>query len=174
MARTARYVLFAAFALMWALPVGISQPANKPLQPGDLFPRFSSQTLTGKTLELPSPTASEPAVVLFSFSRDGGRDCQMWSEHLSHDFPGLASNTLIFLESVPTLFRGLALSGIKRAMPLPKQERTAILYRDEALWRDRLSVVDERHAYLLLLGSVSNTHRATKRQLNVTILAMDA
>jgi hypothetical protein len=40
---------------------------------------------------------------------------------------------VIVLESVPKLFRGAALSGIKSGMPIAVQELTIVLYQDEEL-----------------------------------------
>jgi len=85
-----------------------------------------------------------PVAVVFSFSRIGGNDARAWSEHLSKDFPDLSTNTIILLESVPSLFRGMALSGTKTALPLSMQDRTVVMYKDEVLWKERLEVSDER------------------------------
>ena len=56
------------------------------------------------------------------------------------------------LESVPKLFRGMALSGIKASMPIAMQDRTLVLYRDETLWKQRLAFSEDSRAYVLLLG----------------------
>jgi len=143
-----------AHVLLMAVTLGTTSAAgaSTPLRPGDTFPNFSGQTLTGKTLDLPSMTAGKPVAVVFSFSRIGGKDARAWSEHLSKDFPDLSINTIILLESVPSLFRGMALSGIRTGMPLSMQDRTLVMYKDEVLWKERLEVTDENRAYLVLLG----------------------
>jgi len=72
--------------------------------------------------------------VIFSFSKTAGNDARSWNERLSKDFPkDVPSFTIIMLESVPKLFRGMALSGIKGSMPIAMQDRTLVLYRDETL-----------------------------------------
>jgi len=143
-----------AHVFLMAVTLGTTSAtgASTPLRPGDAFPNFSGQTLTGKTLDLPSVTAGKPVAAVFSFSRTGGRDARAWSEHLSKEFPNLSINTIILLESVPSLFRGMALSGIKTGMPLSMQDRTVVMYKDEVLWKERLEVTDENRAYLVLLG----------------------
>jgi hypothetical protein len=154
MLRQIKFLLLAACALALTSVASASQAALIPLHSGDIFPQCSGKTLTGKTLELPSTTVGKTAVVVFSFSRTGGRDSRVWSEHLSKDFPDLSINTIILLESVPKLFRGMALSGIKKAMTSSiMQDRTVVLYQDEALWKHRLAVTDDNRAYLVLLGS---------------------
>jgi hypothetical protein len=123
------------------------------LHVGDPLPQLSGQTLTTKVLELPAAAAGQRAVVVFSFSRTAGKDARLWNEHTSRDFPDAVPHfTVIVLESVPKLIRSMAVSGIKSSMPVPAQDRTIILYRDEKLWKLRLSVADSDRAYVLLLG----------------------
>jgi len=44
------------------------------------------------------------------------------------------------------------LSGIKGSMPMAMQDRTLVLYRDEALWKQRLAFSEDSRAYVILLG----------------------
>jgi hypothetical protein len=91
--------------------------------------------------------------VIFSFSKAAGNDARSWNERLSRDFPkNVPSFTIIMLESVPKLFRGMALSGIKGSMPGSMQDRTMVLYRDETLWKQRLAFSMDNRAYVILLG----------------------
>jgi len=99
--------------------------------------------------------------VVFSFSRAGGRDAQLWTQRLMKDDPHLANYTVIFLESVPGLFRPIAVSGIKDGMPPVLQDRTILLYRNEDLWRQRLQVTNERNACVMLLGSAGQVQWVT-------------
>jgi hypothetical protein len=122
------------------------------LKPGDILPPLAGQALTGKWLDIASVSGGNPAAVVFSFSRAGGRDAQLWTQRLMKDDPHLAICTVIFLESVPGLFRAMAVSGIKDGMPPPLQDRTILLYRNEDLWRQRLQVANERHTCVMLLG----------------------
>jgi ATP10 protein len=125
-----------------------------PLQRGQALPQISGPALTGRSIELPAAANGKPAVVIFSFSKAAGNDARSWNERLSRDFPGDApSFTIIVLESVPKLFRGMALSGIKSSMPSSVQDRTIVLYRDEMLWKQRLAFSEDSRAYVLLLGS---------------------
>jgi hypothetical protein len=98
-------------------------------------------------------------VVVFSFSKGAGNDGRLWNERLSKDFADvIPSYTVILLESVPKLFRGMATSGMKRNMPLSLQERTLVLYQDEELWKQRLAVSDESRAYIVLLRPDGRIH----------------
>lgn len=88
-------------------------------------------------------------MVIFSFSRDGGRDAQNWAQHLSKDDPHLPIYTAIFLESVPRMFRSFAVSGIRGGMPPVMLDRTLLLYHQQTSWEQRLHVTDESYAYVL-------------------------
>ena len=124
-----------------------------PLQGGQTLPQISGQALTGRSIELPAVASGKPAVVIFSFSKTGGNDALSWNERLSKDFPkDVPSFTIIMLESVPKLFRGMALSGIKGSMPIAMQDRNLVLYRDETLWKQRLAFSEDSRAYVILLG----------------------
>lgn len=143
----------AVFVMGGALAVPTAgQPGSSHLKPGDTLPALVGQTITGKNLDLPAAADDSQAVLIFSFSRAGGRDAQNWEQRLSKDYPHLSIYTAIFLESVPRLFRPLAVTGIRNGMPLLLQDRTMLSYRDESLWKERLHVADESHASVILLG----------------------
>lgn len=148
-----RFLFFATLSISFLLLSAHSAVRAGPthLKPGDILPPFAGQSLTGKRLDLAS-VIGNPAVVVFSFSRAGGQDAQLWIQRLMKDDPHLAIYTVILLESVPGLFRAMAVSGIKNGMPAVLQDRTVLLYRDEDLWRERLQVANKRHACVMLLG----------------------
>lgn len=95
-------------------------------------------------------------VVIFSFSRAGGRDARNWAQHLSKDDPNLPLYTVIFLESVPHLFRSIAASEIRSGMPQAMQARTLLLYEQQSLWEQRLRLTSEGQAYVVLVGQTGN------------------
>lgn len=135
------------------LPVStFVQTGSLTTKPGDILPAFAGKTLTGEQLDLPNRTKGSQAVVIFSFSRAGGRDAQFWVQRLSEDSPHLSVYVAIFLESVPRLFRSLAVSGIRNGMPSFMQDRTILLYQDQTSWEERLRVSDERRASVVVLS----------------------
>jgi ATP10 protein len=150
--RRTTFLSFIASALILTPGVGAAQSAAAPLHTGDEFPHFSSLTLNGKMLELPLPPGGPPAIVLFSLSRASGTDSGLWSKQLSKDFPKLPICTIMLLEPVPRFFRGMVVSGVKSGMSPFIQDRAVALYKDEALWKQRLNVTDDKRAYVLLLG----------------------
>ena len=133
--------------------VNAAQPDAGYVRTGELFPNISGKTLSGQSLELPATALGKPAVVLFSFSRAAGKEAHSWKEHLAKEFSNAVPvYEVVVLESVPKLFRGMAMSGIKSSMPLSQQDRSLVLYRDEKLWKLRLAVSDDNRAYVVLLG----------------------
>jgi hypothetical protein len=146
-----RTVIF--FFVFLARLIGFAQLNAVPLHTGDLLPQLSGQTLANKPLELPSAASGKPAVLVFGFSRTGGKDARLWNTHLAKDYsnadPGY---DVIVLESAPKLFRGMIVSGIRSGMPISAQERSIVLYQDEKLWKARLAVSDGNRAYVILLG----------------------
>ena len=122
------------------------------LSVGDAFPSFSAQTVTGKPLVLPEAASGKTALVIFTFGRASGKDGQTWNLRLAKDFQNPVPNyTIIFAESVPKMFQGRALSGIKSGMPQEMQNRAVLQLQDEQKWRTILGVKDDQHAYVLLL-----------------------
>jgi ATP10 protein len=157
MPRYFTFALLIAGVSMFVPQLGVAQSNAPPLQVGDAFPQISGQTLTGKSLQLPDAAAGKPALVVFSFSRAAGKDARSWNEHLFKDFSNskaipVPGYQVIVLESVPKLFRSMAISGIKSNMPLAVQDRTIVSYQDEAIWKQHLAVSDENRAYIVLLG----------------------
>lgn len=127
-------------------------PTEVRLHPGEPFPRFSGTTVLGKSVQLPPDAPHGAAVLVFSFSRSAAGDARSWDEHLAKDYAtDVPAEAVIVLESVPKLFRGMAVGGIKSSMPAPVQARTVILYHGERSWEQRLAVTATDRAYVLLL-----------------------
>ena len=144
---------FLLASVMVTAALAAAQPRASVLKSGDPLPPLAGQSLTGKQLDVTvtAGTAGQ-SVLIFSFSRAGGRDAQNWTQRLSKDFPQVTIYTVIFLESVPGLFRHLAISGIRGGIPPSRQERTIILYRDESLWEQRLQANPGSSASVILLS----------------------
>ena len=145
---------FVRLSIVLALVVASARGEGgaSPLKPRDVLPPLVGQTLTGRQLALPSAAQGNVAVVIFSFTRAGGRDAKSWAQHLSKDDPSLLLYTAIFLESVPHIFRAIAVSEIRNGMPQARQDRTLLLYDHQSFWEQRLHVTDKSQACVLLVG----------------------
>lgn len=137
-----------------SLSLAVLAVAAGRLPTGDVLPALSGETLSGKRLDLPTARAGSPSILVFSFAKAAGADSHLWNERLGKDL-GPDSPVRVFrvivLESAPKLFRGMAVSGIKSGLPKPLWDRTLLLYKDEDLWKQRLAVASDKHAYLVVL-----------------------
>jgi ATP10 protein len=137
--------------------VAVASPGTG-LQVGDAFPALTAQTVSGTRLELPGAAAGRLQILLFSFSKAGGLDSRLWNERLAKDsrkFPEVSKFSVILLESVSKLIRGVAVSAIKSKMPPETWKTTALLFKNESLWKDRLTVSTDSHCYVVLLDNAA-------------------
>jgi len=124
------------------------------LRPGDMLPTLSGKTLSGKQAELPAADKDSNRAVVFSFSKAAGADSRLWNERLEKENGSgspVVSYTVIMLEAVPRLIRGMAVSGIKGGMPQARWDRTILSYKDEDSWKKRLGVSADKYSYVVLL-----------------------
>ncbi len=124
------------------------------LKVGDTLPSISGETLAGGNLELPKDATGTITLLISSFSKKGGQDAQQWASQSSTEFvqdSNVICYSAIFLESVPRLFRGVVISGIKKGMPEDKYAQAIRIIKDEKLWKERMAVTDDDVAYLILL-----------------------
>ena len=145
--------VFALGISMWSLPTQAQSVA--PLHVGDLLPEVIGQSLSGTPAHLSTVIVGKVAVVVFSFSKAGGKDTQLWNRNLVRDFGSegsVALSTEIMLEAAPRLLRGIIVSRLKSDMPPSLRGSTIVSYENEKLWKQRLRVADDSHAYVLLLG----------------------
>ena len=123
------------------------------LRVGDAFPYFSTRAVMGKPIVLPEAASGKAALVIFTFGRAAGKDGQTWNLRLAKDFENPVPNyTIIVAESVPKMFQGRALSGVKSGLPQEMQNRAVLQLQDEQKWRTILGVKDDQRAYVLLRG----------------------
>jgi len=121
------------------------------LKPDSILPLLTGETVSGRSLNLPEAAAGHTAVVIFSFSRNAGHDAQNWAEHLSKDDPQLPIYSVIFLESVPSIFRSMAISGIRNGMPPAMLDRTLLVFHQQASWQQKLHTRGDSSACVMVL-----------------------
>ncbi|MDP8980648.1 MAG: mitochondrial ATPase complex subunit ATP10 [Acidobacteriota bacterium] len=131
--------------------------AAVPLKIGDSFPVVAGETLSGNRMTLPAGVAGNSAIVVFSFSRVGGTDARLWNDRVASDagLRGITSFTLMMLESVPRILRGMVSSSIRKQVPPAMYDRFTLIFRDEEMWKQRLAAFDDRHAYVLLINDAA-------------------
>jgi len=148
-------LLLLALGSFMMLRAARAQSARSALSLGDILPDVSGQTPSGGSLRLSDVVAGKTSVVVFSFSKTAGKDARLWNVHLDKDYGSnrlVAGSTVIMLEAAPRLLRGIIVSALKSNMPPSMRDRTIVSYQNEELWKRRLAVADDSHAYVLLLG----------------------
>jgi ATP10 protein len=144
-------LFLAALLLAGGMRLGIAQTTL--VRVGDALPQISGQTLSGKQLTLPADAGGKPAVVAFSFSKAGGRDSGLWSDHVEKDFPAVGyPYTLMMIEAAPKFVRGMIISGSKKGMSPAAQDRCIAMEKDEDIWKQRIGFTKDDWAYVFLLG----------------------
>ena len=142
--------------LLLAFPIMTVAVAAAPLHIGDALPVLYGETLSGKPAELPAAGGGRNRVLVFSFTRAASADSRLWNERLAKDLgparPVIAFR-VIMLESVPRLFRRMAVSGIKSGIPQALWDKTILSYKDEAPWKERLGVSADKHSYVVVLDA---------------------
>ncbi|MGA3372329.1 MAG: hypothetical protein ABSC48_11285 [Terracidiphilus sp.] len=150
-------LMFLPFVLQLLLPSWSmrAQSAVVPLRLEDSLPDVVGENLLGSPTHLLTVTTGKIAVVVFSFTNSGGKDAELWNRELLRDFGSnrsVALSSVIMLESAPRFIRGFIVSGIRKDMPASLQSGAIVSYENEKLWKQRLAVTDDKHAYVLLLG----------------------
>ena len=105
----------------------LSAPAK--LATGDVFPLVDADSISGTHVELPADTHGAPFVAIFGLSPKAGEASAKWSQALYNALPaGFPIYAIADLSRVPGLFRGFAISAIRKEAAPAKPE-----YRDHLL-----------------------------------------
>jgi hypothetical protein len=99
------------------------------LAAGDAFPALQADSVAGAPVALPGDRRGAPFVAIFGFSRKAGEASAQWSHALYKAVPpAVAIYAVADLSSVPGLFRGFAISGIRHeASPAQPEHRDHVL-----------------------------------------------
>lgn len=115
------------------------------------LPAVGAETLAGAKVSLPQVFNSRPAVLIWSFSREGGAKVKDWFTALDREAPGQVYSVAM-LEAAPRLIRGLIRSGMRRDTPANAHSRTLLLYKGEKEWRARLGLKDPAVPFIVVLN----------------------
>lgn len=126
------------------------------LKPGAVLPDVSGETLTGRVATLPGAARGKVTLIVFSFSREAGAEGRAWTERFVRDFGSnwrVWSFSVIVLQSVPGLLRGVVVAQIRKGTPIALRDRVLLVYREEDAWKRRLGVSSDKDVSLLLIGA---------------------
>ena len=150
------------------LSVVATAAAGDRLSTGAALPTLGGETLSGEQLQLPSAETGATRVLVFSFAKAASSDSKLWNERLAKDLGPHApiAFRVIFLESVPKLFRSMAVSGIRGGIPHELWDRTLMVYADEDAWKSRLAVTSDKHSYVVMLDGYGRVRWMSTRPFN--------
>jgi hypothetical protein len=140
------------------------------LERGAALPQLKGTTLDGHELTLPDAASGKVTLLILTFSKAAGERAQEWNKRFFNDYPQddmITSYAVAMLEDVPSLFRGLARSGIKRGVPAAMHSRFLIVTTNEAAWKQYAGLQDDKVPYLLLFDNKAKlpwTHHGSFEQ----------
>jgi len=114
------------------------------------LPRVEAESLTGQKLVLPDALRGQPAVVVWSFSREAGEKVDKWAASLARDRVNVWSAAVI--EAAPRLIRPMIRASMRRASPEPFHPRFLCVTRGEKELRAALGVSNDKLPLVTLLG----------------------
>jgi hypothetical protein len=123
---------------------------------GETLLRLDGESLTGKRIILPDDAHGKIALLVISFSKNGGQAARAWEERFKKDFgtdPRYVIHPIAVLEDAPRFIRGLIQSGIRRGIPAEEQDRFVIVVRGEADLKRFVGYSGPDDAYALLIDS---------------------
>lgn len=123
------------------------------------LPSTEVETLSGKRVRLPEVFGAQPAVVVWSFSREAGEKTGAWMDLLERE--RIAAWSAAMLEAAPRLIRPMIRGGMKKGLTAARMERSLLVYQGEKAWRQRLELRKEALPLLVLVdrgGAVAWRH----------------
>ncbi len=130
----------------------------------DSMLRVEGESLSGHKVVLPEAAKGKVAVLIFGFTRASKAPTSEWVKKLSADFgtrAGFELYQLPVLEDVPRLFRGMAISGMKKGTPENMRDHFVPLLQGEAELKRLVGYREVDDAYVLLLDRGGNIIRQT-------------
>jgi hypothetical protein len=136
-----------SFLLLWCMTLVTGAWAQQ-------IPKVDEQSLSGHRVLLPEAVSGKVAVLILGFSRASKEPTSAWGQKLQTDLgktPGLEIYSMPVLEEVPSLIRGMVISGIKRGVPENQRSHFVPVLHNEASWKKLVNYREPDDAYLVLL-----------------------
>lgn len=115
------------------------------------LPQVVGESLTGQKIVLPDTLRGQPAVVVWSFTREAGEKVEKWAAPLVRD--GVDVWVVAMIEAAPRFLRPMIRSSMRRASPALLHPRFVCATSGEKAMRQVLEVADDRIPYLILVDS---------------------
>ena len=139
-------------AFLALLATGVARAQT--LQIDSTLPQIKGKTLDDQEIALPEISAGKVTLLIFTFSKAAGEHGRVWNDHFIKDYPQddqTTSYAIAVLGDVPSLFRGMVRSAIKRSVPPALRRRFITLVKDEGQWKQYVGLRDDKEVYIVLL-----------------------
>ena len=118
------------------------------------FPRLREENLNGQQVLLPDAASGKVAVLVMGFSKASKAPTEAWAKRIDSDF-GKTSGFVLYqmpiLEAVPSMFRGMIISSIRKGVS--ENERAtfvAVVHNEDGL-KKLVGFKGEDDAYIVVL-----------------------
>ncbi len=131
------------------------------------MPKITGQNLSDHTVDFPDVCNGSFCVIAIGFSHSSQSQVKAWTERARAGLkgtPNVAIYSIAVLEDAPRLVRGMAVHGMKSAVPNDQQDHFVVVYKGEAELKQMVRFEKPNDAYVVLLdrkGNISwTTHGA--------------
>jgi hypothetical protein len=118
------------------------------------LPVVHGTSVGGRPVTLPDQAKGKIAVLVIGFSRGSAAPAGAWATQLKTDFArnaDVAVFRLPFLEEVPRMFRGLAMSGVNKSAGPDDRDTVVPVFESEAAFKRLVKYSKPNDAYILLV-----------------------
>jgi hypothetical protein len=120
-----------------------------------VLPTLSTETLSGKTFVIPRDLRGGAALFVVGFTKSSQEQTEGWTRRLRADKTNplrLPLHSVIDLEDVPRLFRGMIVRSLKSNIPARLHDDFLVVTQSSDVWKRIAGFAAEDEAYLLLVG----------------------
>jgi hypothetical protein len=119
-----------------------------PLYAQEALPKIEGETLSGKKIALPAAAAGQQALLIIGFTHGSQTQTKAWSHRAGNQFP---TWSVVELEDVPRLIRGMVSHSIKGSVPKEMYDRFVLVYHGEKELKQAAGFATPDDAYLLVI-----------------------
>jgi hypothetical protein len=112
------------------------------------IPAIEGETLSGRKVSLPAAAQGRSALLIIGFTRGSQTQTKAWSQRVRDRFPAWS---IVVLEDVPRLVRGMVTHGIKSGTPQELYDRFLLVYHGEKELKQAAGFDRPDDAYLLVI-----------------------
>jgi hypothetical protein len=120
-----------------------------------VLPSLPAETLSGKTFVIPRDLRGAPALFVIGFTKSSQEQTEAWTRRLRADKVNplrLPLHSVVDLEDVPRLFRGVLVRGLKSNIPARLHDDFLVVTQKSDVWKRIAGFTAEDDAYILLVG----------------------